>query len=114
MIGTGAGALRSIGSPCAPSVCDQLVVHDLHDQLAGRHRLDHLDADRVALHLLGEGAHHVERHVGFEQRAAHLAQRRVDVGLGQRAAPREAVENAAELFRQRVEHVFRSFGRLCP
>ena len=100
MIGTGAAALRSIGSPSRAQRLDQLVVHDLDDQLAGRHRLDDLDADRAGLHLVGEGAHHVERDVGLEQRAAHLAQRRVDVGLGQRAAPRQAVENAAKPFRQ--------------
>ena len=58
----------------------------------------------MALHLVDEGAHHVERDVGLEQRAAHLAQRGVDVGLGQRAAPRQAVENAAEPFGQTVEH----------
>ena len=60
----------------------------------------------LGLHLVGEGAHHVERDVGFEQRAAHLAQRGVDVGLRQRAAPGEPVENAAKPFRQRVEHAF--------
>ena len=105
MIGTGAGALRSIGSPCAPERLDQLVVHDLHHHLARRHRLDDLDADGLALHLVDEGAHHVERDVGLEQRAAHLAQRRVDVLLGQRTAPRQAVENAAEPFRQGIEHL---------
>ena len=47
---------------------------------------------------------HVERHVGLEQRAANLAQRRVHVGFGERAAPREAVENAAKFFRQGIEH----------
>ena len=83
---------------------DQLVVHDLDDHLARRDRLDHRDADRVLPHLLDEGAHDVERDVGFEQRAAHLAQRRVDVGLGQRAAPRQAIENSAKPFRQIVEH----------
>ena len=84
---------------------DELVVHDLHDQLSGRHRLDDLDADRARFHLVGEGAHHVERDVGFEQRAAHFAQRRIDVGLRQRAAPGEPVEDSAKPFRQRVEQV---------
>ena len=67
MIGTGAGALRSIGSPRVPSDVDQLVVNDLHDHLARRHRFDDLDRRRLALHLVDEGAHHVERDVGFEQ-----------------------------------------------
>ena len=85
-------------APSAPSVCDQLVVHDLHDHLAGRHRLDELDADRLLLHLLGEGARDVERDVGLEQRAADFAQRLVDVGFAQRAAPGQLVENSAQAF----------------
>ena len=36
---------------------------------------------------------HFQRHVGFEQRAANLAQRRVDVGLAQRATAAQAVED---------------------
>ena len=78
----------------------QLVVHDLDDHLAGRDRLHHLDADRLLLHAVGEGARHVERDVGFQQRAAHFAQRGVDVGFAERAAAGEAVENAAQFFRQ--------------
>ena len=84
---------------------DELVVHDLHDHLAGRDRLDHLDADRALLHFVGEGARDVERDVGFEQRAAHLAQRLVDVGLRQRAAPGQAIENRTQPFGKTVEHV---------
>ena len=73
---------------------DQLVVHDLDDHLAGRDRLDDVDADRAFLHLLDEAARHVERDVGLEQRAADLAQRRIDGLLRQRAEPGQAVENA--------------------
>ena len=73
---------------------DQLIVHDLHDHLAGRDRLQHLGADGVRAHLVGEGAHHLERDVRLEQRTADLAQGRVDVLLGQRAAARELVEDA--------------------
>ena len=101
MMATGGAALRSM--PCALSRAerrDQLVVHDLDDHLAGRDRLHHLDADRVLLDVVGEGARHVERDVGLQQRAAHFAQRRVDVGFAERAAAGEAVENAAKFFRQ--------------
>ena len=103
MIGTGAGGVEIDRPGVGAERADQLVVHDLHDHLAGRHRLDDVDADRALLHLLDEGARHVERDVGLEQRAAHLAQRRVDVGLRQRAAPRQAVEHAAKAIRQVVE-----------
>ena len=56
------------------------------------------------LDAIDESARHIERDVGLEQRAAHLAQRRVDIGFAERAAAGQAVEDAAEFFRQRVEH----------
>ena len=55
-------------------------------------------------HPVDEGFHDVERDVGLEQRAAHLAQRLVDVGLRQRAAAGDLVENAAQAVGQRLEH----------
>ena len=36
-------------------------MHDLHDHLAGRHRLEHLDADRALLYFADEGAGDIER-----------------------------------------------------
>ena len=72
---------------------DQLVVHDLHDHLAGRDRFDDFDADGALLHLVGEGAGDIERDVGFDQRAPHFLQRGVDVAFRQRAAPGQAVED---------------------
>ena len=47
----------------------------------------------LLLHLLDEVARHVERDVGLEQRAAHLAQRRVDVGF---ASARRAASGGRE------------------
>ena len=67
---------------------DQLVMDDLDDHLAGLDRLQHSGADGLGAHLVDERADHVERHVGLEQRAAHLAQRRRDIRLGQRARGR--------------------------
>ena len=100
MMATGGAALRSIGLALRAERGDELVVHDLDDHLPRRHRLHHLDADRVLLHALGEVAGDVERNVGLEQRPAHFAQRRIDVGFGERAAAGEAVENAAQAFGQ--------------
>ncbi len=74
----------------------ELVVDDLDDHLAGRDRAQDLLADRLGLHLVDEVAHHIERHVGLEQRAAHLAHRLADVALGERAATRQLVENAGQ------------------
>ena len=103
MMTTGGGALRSIGCARAQRF-DQLVVHDLHDHLAGRDRFDHLYADRALLDLVGEGAGNVERHVGLDECAPHLAQRRLHIGLRQRAAPGQPVEDAVETLGKTVEH----------
>ena len=84
--------------------CDQFVVDDLDDHLARRHRLDDGGADRLLAHLVDERAHHVERDVGLEQGAAHLAHGGIDVSFRQRTAPRQPIENASKLFRQIVEH----------
>ena len=94
MMATGGGASRSIGSASAPSISTSVVMDDLDDHLAGLDRLDHLRADGLVAHLVGEGAHDLKRDVGLEQRAPHLAQRRVDILLRQRATARELVENA--------------------
>jgi hypothetical protein len=83
---------------------DQRVVDDFHDHLAGGHRLDDLGADRAVADLVGEGADDLKRHVGLEQGAAHLAHRLLDVGLAQRAAALEAVEDAGQSCRQAFEH----------
>ncbi len=74
----------------------QLVVDDLDDHLARRDGAHHVLAERLLLHPVGEGAHHVERHVGLDQSAAHLAHGLGHVRLAQRAAARELVENAGE------------------
>ena len=83
---------------------DQLVMDDLDDHLAGLDRLQHRGADGLLAHLVGEGPHHFERHVGLEQRTAHLAQRRRDISLGKRAAAGEAVQDGAKALLQGLKH----------
>ena len=73
---------------------DQLIVNDLHHHLARRHRLDDLDPDGALAQFLDEGARHLERHVSLEQRPPHLPRRRIDIGRGERTAPRQAIEDA--------------------
>ena len=85
---------------------------DLDHHLAGRDRLDDGGADRLLAHALDEAADDLKGDVGFQQRAAHLAHRGVDVLLGQRAASRQPIENATKLFRQIVEQCRCPFG-LC-
>ena len=85
----GAAVLKSIkpGQMVVKIVHDKLVVHQLDDHLPRLDRLDQGDADGLLLHVVDKRAHHVERDVRLEQRAAHLAQRGIDVGLRERAAP---------------------------
>ena len=83
---------------------DQLVMDDLDDHLAGLDRLHHGGADGLLAHLVGEGAHHFQRHVGLEQRTAHLAQRCRDIGLRQRAAAGQAVQDGAKALLKRFKH----------
>ena len=94
MIATGAGALRSIGCASEPSVAISSSCTILTTIWPGVTDLMTSTPTARFLHLVDEGARHVERDVGFEQRAPHLAQRDIDVLRRQRAAPRQAVEDA--------------------
>ncbi len=96
MMTTGAGALRSIVDALGAEHLDQLVMDDLDDHLAGLDRLQDLGADGLVAHVVGEGADDFERHVGLEQRTAHLAQRRRDIGFRQRATAGQAVQDGAK------------------
>ena len=83
---------------------DELVVDDLDDLLARRHRAGDLGADGALADLLDEGLHDLERDVGLEQRAADLAQRRVDVGLAEGAAAAQAIEDFPKPVAKAFEH----------
>ena len=83
---------------------DERVVDDLDNHLAGLDRLDDGGAHGSRARAVDEGAHDVERDVGFEQRPAHLAHRGVDVLLGERPAAGQLVQYAGELFGKALEH----------
>ena len=69
---------------------------DLDDHLAGLDRLQDFGADRLFAHTVGEGPHHFQRDVGFQEGPANLAQRRAHILLGKCAAPREAIQDGPE------------------
>jgi len=73
-------------SPCRRSICRVLTTV----------------APIACSRTLSVTSHHVERDIGLEQRAAHLAHRGIDVGFRQRPAPRQPIENATKFFRQIV------------
>ena len=83
---------------------DQMVVDDLDDHLAGRDAFQHVLAHGLIAHGSQEILDHRQGDVGFEQRHAHFAQRRIHVALAQGAAPRQLVEHRAKARGQVLEH----------
>ena len=82
----------------------QLLVHDLHDLLAGREALRDVLAERALLDRGREVLRDLEVDVGLEQREADLAHRLRDRLLVEPAAAAEAAEGRLELVGERVEH----------
>ena len=83
---------------------DELVVHDLHDLLAGGQALEHLRTDRAFPNARHEVLDHLEVDVRLEQRQADLAHGGIDVGLTDPAPAGQAVECLAQSLAERVEH----------
>ena len=69
-------------------------MHDADQRLARRQAAHHLLAERALAHLRDEVPDHRQCDVGLEQRHAHLAQRVLDVGLGE---PRFAAQRLDDL-----------------
>jgi hypothetical protein len=79
-------------------------VHHLHDLLRGRQRGEDVLADRLLLDAVDEGPDHLEVDVGLQERHPNLAERLLDVLLGQAAAPAELVEDRLKPASQGVKH----------
>src|SRR4029078_5137181 len=76
----------------------------LHHLLTGREALEDVVSDGLLLDALDERADHLEIDVGLEESDAHLAERLLDVLLGQAAGTPEAVEDRLKALRQGFEH----------
>ena len=83
---------------------DELVVDGADHLLAGRDRLQQLAAGGALPHARDELAHDLEVDVRLEQRDAHLAQRRIEVVLGNPPAAAEAAEGDLESGAQGFKH----------
>ena len=104
-IGTGGAAFRLSGtapSPPSASIIASLTI--LTICWPGVTEDSTSEPMRAVAHLGDEVAHHRQRHVGVEQGDADLAQGLADVGLRQRAAAAQAVEDAGKLVGQGFEH----------
>ena len=70
-----------------------------------RDRADDVGTDRLGADGVDEIADHGQGDIGLEKGGAYLAQGGVDIGLAQRTAPAQAVENVSQSFAQTLEHV---------
>ena len=92
---------------------DQLVMDDLDHLLAGGDGFQDLLADGLLPDPTDEVLDDRQRDVGFQQRHAYVAHRRLDVALLESAARGEALQGLAEPIRQRFEHQCRQPSKQC-
>ena len=83
---------------------DQLVVDDLDDLLAGLDAIEHVGSERALAHAGDEVLDDLEVDVRLEQGKANLAQRDVEVGLGDLGLATQAVGDRLQARRQGFEH----------
>ena len=96
-MGTGAAAFRLIGTAPAPPSCSIITSLTIFTTCWPGETLASTSWPTARSRTLAmKSLHHGQRHVGVQQREADLAQRVVDVGLAQRAAAAQPVEDAGE------------------
>ncbi|MCY1206449.1 hypothetical protein D9M72_180200 [compost metagenome] len=76
----------------------EFAVDDADQRLARLERAQHFLAERLLLHAGDEVAHHGQRHVGLQQRHAHLAQHVLHVAFGDARLAAHRLDEAGELF----------------
>src|SRR5262249_48720651 len=81
----------------------ELLVHDLHELLAGRETLRQVRAERPFLHPVDERARDRDVHVGFEEGTPDPARHLVDVAFGGPPAVRDRGEDPLETVGEGVE-----------
>ena len=84
-----AGPRPRCGAYRSPEDLDELVVDELHDLVTRPDPVEHGGPDGL-LAYVGDERHDPEVDVSLEQGEPHLAQRRVEIGLGQRPVAAQA------------------------
>ena len=87
-----------------PHELHKLVVDDLNQRLTGRETREHFLAHGAHAHVFEEILGHRQRHVGLEQRHAHLAQAVAEVVFRQASGATQTLERGAEFLGQVIEH----------
>ena len=85
----------------------EFVVNNLDHELRGLHGSEHVLAEGLLLHGVGEGFGHLVVDVGVEQGAAHVFEGFGYVDLGDLAFTFQYFERAFKSFAKIVEHVYR-------
>jgi len=83
---------------------EQLVVHDLHERLAGIETAGDFLAERPVAHALDERLGDGQRDVRFEQRHSYRPHGVADVLFGDAAAAGHTLERLREASRELIEH----------
>ena len=84
---------------------DHLVAHDLDDLLRRRQAAKHILPERPIAHAVDERLDDLEVDVGFEQREADLAERRLHVLRRQPCLAPQGLENVLKAIAERLEHL---------
>src|SRR5690606_17216560 len=98
------GVARQVQTARLAERADQLFVHDLHDLLARREALLHLNADRTLAHPLDKGLDHAVVDIRLQQRHADLPHRSVDVVLRQLAVLAQVAEDTLQSIAKALEY----------
>src|SRR5699024_9095775 len=108
--GRGLGEVQVAGG--AAEHLDKLVVDELDDLLGGVERLGDLFAQRSLTDPAGDLAPHRDGDVGVEQGTADLADRLVDVRLGEAAMAAQTLQRCCDAIGEVVEHEALPLGRM--
>ena len=88
----------------APEHLHDGVVDDLHDLLRAGYRFEDALAGRALAHGRDELSHDLEVHVGLEEGDTHVAQRLIQIDLGDARTPPQSFERVGQAVRELLEH----------
>jgi len=87
-----------------PHDLDQFIIDDLYQRLSRCQALEHLLPRGTLPDTVNEFLDHRQRHVGFQQRDAHFAQRLADTLLSQAAFAAQLLYGPGQALGQIFEH----------
>ena len=107
------GALERLRLRAAEDL-HHLVAHDAQDRLVGREALEHVLPGGAGAHAIDDLLRDLEVDVRLEEGEADLAQRGLDLGLGEDTLAAEGLEYPLEPLAERLEHADHSSAGRMP